>query len=343
MGDEYIQFVIAAAQISPVYLDREATVEKACHYVEDASKKGAKFLAFPEGFIPGFPQWIYWESPMFGRDMELYTRLFANAVEIPSKSTDILCETARQTNCNIIVGINERVPGTKGTLYNTQLFIGSDGSIMGKHRKIVPTYAERIVHGYGDGSTLDVFPTKYGKVGGLICGENNNSLARFALLAKGEDIHVASWPGPQGKSYQNVFDSIIFTVRETAFEGKLYVISSTMFYSREIVEELCKTDLLKREIEGPMGGSTCIVDPQGNILSMSSNNNEEIVYAQADTKTMVEAKLLHDLTGHYNRFDIFSFKVNEKELSPLSATKEEGARAVSFQKKSEKVNVVENV
>lgn len=200
MREEYPRFRAAAVQAAPVFLDKEATIEKACRLIKEAADNGANLIVFPEAYIPTYP---YWPKEIRGRSpgYRAFVKLFKNSVEIPSRDTDILCEAARKAAAYVVMGLNERDKELKGTLYNTCLFIDKTGRIMGKHRKLMPTYGERCVWGLGDGSDLKVFDTDYGRMGGLICGEHFMTLSRFALFAKGEQIHVAQWPGRGRASY----------------------------------------------------------------------------------------------------------------------------------------------
>src|SRR3990170_1286318 len=184
---------IAAVQVAPVYLDRDATVEKACELIAEAGRSGAGLVVFPESFIPAYPDWV-WAVPG-GADAvfnEMYARLLANSVEVPSAATQRLCRAAKAAGAYVVMGMTERNIGASApSLYNTLLFIDSRGDIMGKHRKLVPTGAERLVWAQGDGSTLHVFDTPFGRLGGLICWENYMPLARYAMYAWGTRIYVA--------------------------------------------------------------------------------------------------------------------------------------------------------
>ena len=169
MDNKYPQIRTAAVQTAPAFLDREGTVEKACHLIQEAGANGANLVVFPECFISGFPYWYRFYPATHPLCIHFNHELFKNAVEIPSKSTERLCQAAKKANIYVIMGLNERRPDLLGTIYNTQLFIHRNGSILGKHQKLMPTDLERMVHGLGDGSTLRVFPTEYGAVGGLCC------------------------------------------------------------------------------------------------------------------------------------------------------------------------------
>ncbi len=308
MGDVYPQFKVAAAQAAPVFLDRERTTDKACQLILAAGKEGAKVIGFPECFIPGFPHWFDFR---IARDCRGFIKdLFKNAVEIPSPTTDSLCAAARDAQITVVMGLNERDPGSMGTLFNTQLFIGPDGRILGKHRKLVPTWTERLVHTGGDASTLKVFPTNAGPVSGLICGENTNSFYRLTLLLQGERIHVASWPAFPTRARQ---EAIEIRTRNYAFEGRCFVISSTGVFSEEMKDMLCPTAEQKSKIVGT-GAFSSIISPTGEYLAGPDTGGEKILYAEIDPEVIIDEKISHDLTGHYNRFDLFTLLVDDRPV-----------------------------
>lgn len=315
MGDVYPKVKLAAAQVAPVFLNREATIEKACRIIIEAGENGAQIVGFPECYIPGFPHWYQFFKTEDDETKLFYKELFKNSVVIPSKATDDLCAAARESGAYVVMGLNEKEEGTMGTLYNTQLFISNKGEILGKHRKIVQTLYERMVHMRGDGSTLSVFPTEYGELGGLICGESINSLAHFVLIAKGEKIHVHNWPAFATKEEQFLPETIDFRMRYHAFEGKMYVISVTGIYSEEMKDILCKNPEARETIVND-GGHSSIVGPNGVFLA-GPVAGESVIYAEADLERIVDAKRLHDVLGHYNRFDIFKLTVDEEVLIPL--------------------------
>jgi aliphatic nitrilase len=308
MGDIYQKFTVAAVQAAPVFLDREKTAEKACQLIRAAGKEGAKVIGFPECFIPGFPHWFDFR---IARDCRSFIKqLFKNAVEIPSPVIDLLSKAARDAGAIVVIGLNERDPGSMGTLYNTQLFIGPDGSILGKHRKLVPTWTERLVHTGGDASTLKTFQTDVGPVSGLICGENTNSFYRMTLLLQGERIHVCSWPAFPGRGRQ---DAIEIRTRNYAFEGRCFVISSTGVFSNEMRELLCVTPEQKARVSDT-GAFSSIIGPAGNYLAGPDTGGEKILYAEVDPEAIIEEKISHDLTGHYNRFDLFTLTVDDRPV-----------------------------
>jgi transcriptional regulator with XRE-family HTH domain len=199
MGDQFPVTKVAAVQAAPVFLDREASVAKACRLIAEAGSAGANLAVFGETWLPGYPMWLD-VSPGAGLwnhqpAKAIFTRLVANAVEVPGPVTEALGAAAAQAGCAVVMGINERERGRPaGTLYNTIVYLGADGRLLGKHRKLTPTYTERLVWGRGDGSTLKVVDLPQGRVGGLVCWEHWMPLARHAMHVTGEQIHAALWP-----------------------------------------------------------------------------------------------------------------------------------------------------
>jgi nitrilase len=321
MSDTYPKFRVAAVQAEPVVLNREATLHKACSLIEEAGRNGAKIIAFPEGFIPGHPDWFYFHPP--GEAMAKFHRqFFKNSVEVPSPTTEQLGEAAKKADAYVAIGINERVHGTMGSLYNSLLFLDPDGKVLGVHRKLVPTASERLVLSPGDGSTLNVYPTKYGEIGGLLCGENTNSLARFTLLAQGEKIHTAHWPSYPVKGYTRAVEGVDIRIRNHAFEGKVFVISSSAIFGEDSIEKICYTEE-SRKLVARGGVFSGIVDPYGNYIGGPLRDEEGIVYADIDLELMIDAKTLHDVVGHYNRFDILSILYRRRTPKPIIFDEEE--------------------
>lgn len=319
-GDHYPKFRVAAIQAEPVPLDREATVDKACSLIEEAGRNGARIIALPEGFVPGHPDWLYFYPP--DEAMKRYYRdFFKNSVEVPSPATDQLCRAARNVGAYVAIGINERMRGHMGSLFNSILFIGADGSILGVHRKLVPTTTERLVLSAGDGSTLDVYPTPYGELGGLMCGENTNSLARFALLAQGEKIHTAHWPAYPSEYNRAGIDGQDIRIRYHAYEGKCFVISSASVFGDASIERLCVTEQA-RSLVLKGNAVSGIVNPFGKYIGGPLRGDEGIVYADIDMELMIDAKTLHDVTGHYNRFDVLSLRYNRKRPKSIELVDE---------------------
>ncbi|HEY7003708.1 MAG TPA: carbon-nitrogen hydrolase family protein [Gaiellaceae bacterium] len=300
--------VVAVVQAGPVFLDRDATVDKAVSLIEEAANEGARLIAFPETWIPGYPSWIYhaakWDDPGSKR---AFARLLANSVQVPSPATDALCLAAQEAGVHVVAGIHERdADFSTGTIYNSLLFISSEGEILGTHRKLVPTHAERIVWGQGDGSTLHVFETPLGRLGGLICWEHWMPLTRFTMHAKGEQIHVAAWPDAE--------DAHHLASRHYAFEGRCYVLCVGSYTTvGDVPADFELADVMKaaRGDELLVGGSG-VIGPDGSWLSGPVQGQETIVYAELDMARIAEEQQALDAAGHYNRPDVFSLTVDER-------------------------------
>jgi predicted amidohydrolase len=317
MGDTFPKFKAAAIQAAPVFLNREATVEKACRLILEAANRGAQLIVFPEVFIAGYPYWHRLDNPFRGK--KYFRELVKNAVEVPSPATEKLCHCARQANAIVVMGINEKIPETLGTIFNSNLIIDRQGKIIGCHRKLVPTFIEKLTWGGGDGCSLCVYDTDCGKVGTLICGENLNPLARFALLAQGEQVHAANYPGqPAGdESNHDIRHTIEIRSAAQSFEGKVFTIAACGVFTQEIADLLGDTEEKKRMVTKGSIGLSGIFGPNGKFLAGPLDPNEEgMVIAEIDIEQIIEAKLHHDIAGNYNRFDVLSLNINR---SPQTA------------------------
>jgi len=298
-------FTVAAVQASPIFLDREATVEKACALITQAAAAGAKIVVFPESFIPAYPDWV-WAVPAGEEGLlsELYAELLANAVAIPSPATDQLCDAAKRAGVYVVMGISERnIEASGASLYNTLLYIDPEGAILGKHRKLVPTGGERLVWAQGDGSTLGVYETPFGVLSGLICWENYMPLARYTLYAWGTQIYVAAtWD--RGQPW-------LSTLRHIAKEGRVYVLGCGMaLRTSDLPDRLA----LKQRFYADAGewinrGDSAIVSPDGAYLAGPVREREEILYAELDSRQMRGPKWMLDVAGHYGRPDVFELTV----------------------------------
>ena len=213
---------VAAVQAAPVFLDRDATVDKACALIREAGRAGARLVAFPEVFVPGFPHWIYLDRPQANE--HYFVELVREAVDVPGPATEALGGAARDAGAWVVIGVNERSRRSAGELFNTNLVFGPDGALAGWHRKLMPTYAEKMIWSFGDGSTLRVYDTPLGRLGTLCCGENTNPLARFTLIAQGEQIHVANYPARPAGDAVDLAYNIQIRAAAHAFEGKCYVV-----------------------------------------------------------------------------------------------------------------------
>lgn len=320
-ADSYPKLRVAAVQAEPVYLDREATIDKAASLIEEAGRNGAKVIALPEAFVPGHSDWLYFYPPDEAMK-RFYRDFFKNSVEVPSPATDRLGQAARRAGAYVAIGISERVPGNMGSLYNSILFLDPEGRVLGVHRKLVPTTTERLVWAPGDGSTLTVYPTPYGGLGGLMCGENTNSLARFALLAQSEKIHTAHWPSYPSEYNRAGIDGVDIRIRYHAYEGKVFVISSSAVFGDDSIKRLCLTDQARAlALKGNCVSG--IVNPYGKYIGGPLKGEEGIVYGDVDMEQMIDAKTLHDVVGHYNRFDVLSLVYQRRQPKPIRFERED--------------------
>jgi nitrilase len=305
-----MQKVIAAAvQAAPVFLHREETVEKACRLLAEASSNGAGLVVFPETFIPTYPDWVWRAGVWDELSEELYGRLLENAVEVPSDSTEALGKAARAAKAYLSIGVNEREPNG-GTIYNTQLYFGPDGRLLGKHRKLMPTGGERLVWGYGDGSTLVSFDTPFGRLGGLTCWENYMPLARYAMYAQGVDVYCApTWDNS---------DVWVSTLRHIAKEGRVYVIGvAPCLRGSDVPDDVPGRDRLWGGHDDWMSkGNSTIVGPNGEILAGPLIGEEGIIYAEVDASRARSTRFKFDPVGHYSRPDVFRLLV-DTEPNPV--------------------------
>ena len=304
-------FRTAAVQAASVWLDRAGSTERACELIAEAGRGGAEIVALPESFIPGFPYWLF--VMKLAEAAPLHRRLHDEAVEIPGPTIEALERAAIEAGVTAVVGVTERDPGRVGTLYNTNVVLGPEG-YLGKHRKLVPTWAERVVWAGGDGSTLGVFPTPQGPLGTLNCGENVNTLARYALLSEGERVHVANFPScaPLGGHHTNTND-VYLPAAAHAYEGRLFNVVAQEFGTPEVCEAI--------GVEFDPSAWNCIsgtIGPDGSWIA-SLKDEEGIVYADCDPSATVEGRMFHDIAGHYNRFDVLQLRVDRRAQMPVVA------------------------
>lgn len=317
MQSQFPQFKAAAVQAAPEYLDRDATTDKACGLVRTAAENGADIVVFPETFIPGYPHWIWLDSP--GKPDRFFAQLVKNSVAIPSVTTQKLCQVARELEIYVAIGVNESSPNSFGEIFNTLLLIQSDGQIIGKHRKIIPTYAEKLVWSFGDGSSLRVHDTRLGKIGMLICGENTNSLARFALIAQSEQVHISNYPAASSrKGRYNLKRAIEIRAAAHSFEGKVFNIVASSLISEDMKRLLGDTPEKMEILNNTGAGFTGIIGPDGEVIGGPVPNAEEgIAYADIDLEKSLNWKLYQDIAGNYNRFDILSLNINRQVRRPI--------------------------
>jgi nitrilase len=304
---------VAVIQKPPALLDRNKTIETTLVSIDEAARNGASLLVFPEAYLPGYPTWIWRLRP--GGDMalssELHARLRENAVDLARGDLQPICERAARHGVTVVLGINEldsRFSGT--TLFNTVVVIGPDGTVLNRHRKLMPTNPERMVWGMGDASGLKVVDTPVGRLGSLICWENYMPLARYALYAQDIDIYVApTW---------DTGESWLATMRHIAKEAGCWVIgTATALQGSDIPADFPERDRLFNADEWINDGDAVVVKPMGAIAAGPLKREKSILYAEIDRETARRARRSLDVCGHYSRPDIFSLSVDRKPLAPV--------------------------
>lgn len=318
MGDESVTVRGAAVQAAPVFLDRDASVEKAISLIAEAGANGAEIVGFPEGFIPAHPIWFHFHPGTDRQATRFSVELFKNSVEVPGPEITALAAAAREAGTYVVMGVCERAPGTFGTMYNTQVFISPTDGYVGKHQKLVPTVGERLVHAPGGPDTFGVFDSPFGPVSGLMCGENSNPLAIFALTAETTRVHVMAWPNHFPKIALPMPEISLNAARAFAQMSKAWVISSSAVIDDRIREMIPFSDDDREFLGRPeVGGGSAIVAPDTRVIAGPAVGNDELIlYADMDLDVGVRMKLRHDLAGHYNRPDVFRLLVN-RSPSPL--------------------------
>ena len=311
MGDVYPVVKVAAVQAASVFLDREGSTEKACRLIREAGGHGARVIAFPESFIPAHPVWYHHHAATSALANRLSVELFKNSVEIPGREVDALAAAAREARAYVVIGVCEKIPNTIGTMFNTQLHIGPDGVLIRKHQKIMPTVGERLVHMGGYGDTFGAFDSEFGPMSGLICGENSNPLAVFALIAEGTRIHVMSWPNHFPTSGDPLRNRVAIDSQAFAQMSKAFVISACGTVDEHMIEMLKPAPEAEKFLRNPdCCGGSLIVDPLSRIIAGPMGAEEGILYAECNLDLGIQMKLRHDFAGHYNRPDIFQVHVN---------------------------------
>ena len=292
----------AVVQAAPILFDRDATTDKACQLIAEAAAGGANLIVFPEAFIPCYPRGFSFGMVVGSRTpggRELWERYWRNSVEIPSPTVSKLCKAAQAADAYVVMGIMEQ---DGGTLYCTILYFGPDGTLLGKHRKLKPTGSERLIWGEGNASTLTVLDTPYGKLGGLICWENYMPLARMSMYQKGVDIYVA--PTADAR------DTWHASMQHIACEGRCFVLSCNQYVTKSMVPaDLPGREELTSQPEVMCRGGSTIISPLGHVLAGPLYGEEGILYAELDMGEVIRSKVDFDVVGHYNRPDVFEFRV----------------------------------
>ncbi|GAB1445248.1 MAG: carbon-nitrogen hydrolase family protein [Cyclobacteriaceae bacterium] len=295
-------YKVAVVQAAPILFDKNKTIEKIEVLVSDAASKKAELILFPEVFIPGYPRGLSFGTVVGNRSEEgrnLFLNYWENAIQIPGPEMEALGKMAKKAKAFLVIGVTEK-DTISDTLYCTLVYFSNKGVYLGKHRKIKPTAAERILWGEGDGKDLTVFNTSHGKIGGLICWENYMPLARMALYQQGLEIYLAPTADCR-QSWQATLEHI-------ACESRCYVLGCNQFVTKEQYPEYLQKEI--KDLPSPMcSGGSVIISPLGKTLAGPLLNEEGILYAEIDHKEIIRSKMDFDVIGHYNRPDIFEFKV----------------------------------
>ncbi len=303
------KFIAAVVQNAPVVFDVNATLTKINELTADAAKKGATLVVFPEAFVSAYPKGLDFGARVGMRSAEgrdTFRRYFESAIDVPGPATETLAKTAKTHGVYLVLGVIER---EIGTLYCTALFFAPDGTLLGKHRKVMPTAMERIIWGFGDGSTMPVFDTAIGKLGAVICWENYMPLMRMAMYAKGIELYCA----PTADDRETWLPSM----RHVALEGRCFVLTACQYLRRSD----CPTEYAAAQGNDPqtviMRGGSAIIGPLGQVLAGPLFDQTGILTAEIDLGEIPGAKYDLDVVGHYARPDIFQLHVNEKAARPV--------------------------
>ncbi|KAA3597191.1 MAG: carbon-nitrogen hydrolase family protein [Calditrichaeota bacterium] len=306
---------VALAQISPVWLNRKKTTSKIIDYIKLASQKGSKLVVFGEAILPGYPFWLsFTDGAKFNSKIqkEIFAKYFEEAVQIRKGDLKPICKTAKKCKINVILGCIERAENRGShSLYCSLVYINSSGKIKSVHRKLMPTYEERLVWAQGDGNGLRTHKLGKFTVGGLNCWENWLPLVRSTLYAQGEDLHVAIWPG----GTHNTFDLTRFIAKES----RSYVISvSGLMSKKDFTEEIPNLKkILKNSPKTLVNGGSCLAKPNGEWLIKPLKNKEKLLFAEIDHEIVREERQNFDPSGHYSRPDITQLTVNFERQSIL--------------------------
>lgn len=319
MSDSLPVFTAVVAHAAPVFLDREATLAKLESIVDESAGLGADLVVFPESFIPGFPLWSFVHAPIDTHPH--FRRLYENAVDVPGAATARLAALAHRHQVHLSVGVTERSPVSAGTLYNTNLLFGPAGTLLNQRRKIMPTWAEKLTWAQGDASGLRPVRTELGSIGVLICGENTNPLARYAMAAQGEQIHISTYP-PAWPFRRNAPPEYARWIRlrteSHAFEAKVFNLSAAGHLDERTISEAAAGDgAAQKALRDAPLATSLIVGPDGELLCDPLTGREGLLVAQIDLGDTIIPKIAHDVAGHYQRHDLFSLTLDQRAQPPI--------------------------
>jgi len=303
---------VAVVQAASVPLDTDACVDKAIRLIGEAAGAGAKLIVFPEAFITGYPKGLTYGTVVGARDAagrEEFRLYIESAIEVPGAHTERLGEAAAKHGAYVVIGVIER---ELGTCYCTVLFFGPDGRLLGKHRKLMPTAMERIIWGFGDGSTLAVIDSPYGRIGSVICWENYMPMMRMAMYSK----NVALYCAPTADDR----DTWISSMQHVALEGRCFVLTACQFLRRRDLPDTVRVQLGDSPDAVLMRGGSAIINPLGRVLAGPHYEGEKILTATIDLNEIARGKFDFDVAGHYSRPDVFQLIVNEAPTRPVTST-----------------------
>jgi nitrilase len=326
---------VAVVQAAPVFMDKQRTIEKACRLIKEAGRNRAELIAFSEAFIPTYPAYytVGYETPPH-EWTEYMLALQDNSIVIPGEDTEALGQAAKEAGAYVVIGCNELDDRAGScTVYNTLLFIGKEGSVMGKHRKLMPTYTERTYWGQGNASDIKVFDTDIGRIGGLICWENHMTLVRAAMIHRGEEFHIAVWPGTWKRGETKLLDAdtspggtlcnLQSLIRVHAFEAGAFVLSACGFLTPEDFPDrwhhLRDNDHINYSWAS---GGSAIVNPAGRYLVEPNFEKDAILYAECYANQIKAVKAVFDSLGHYSRWDVVRLSVRREAWIPEVPLKE---------------------
>lgn len=348
------QIRLAAAHVAPIFLSARETTHKAIRLIEQAARNKANLIAFPESFISAFPIWSALRPPTENHD--LFQRMVRESVHADGEEIQAVRATARKCNIMISLGFSEKTRTSSATLFNSNVIIDNEGDVLVHHRKLVPTFFEKLTWSPGDGYGLRVADTKFGKIGALICGENTNPLARYALIAQGEQIHISTWPAiwptrspsqpgmgelnpPPDATERPNYDNIAANrIRASAhcFEAKCFGILCAGVLGRDAIDIIASsTSSLKQSMEQSQRAATMLLDPtgapiRGFVIDQATSAShsadflqaeEGVLYADVNLDDCIEGKQYHDTAGGYQRMDVFDLQVNRTRQQPVRFTR----------------------
>jgi aliphatic nitrilase len=322
MIHRYPKVKVAAANVAPIYLDTERTVDKACSLIAEAAHSGAQLIAFPETFIPAFPIWTAIAAPILTHD--LFKALAASAIEVDGPEMVRIQDAARRHQIVVSIGFNEGTEASVGCIWNSNALIGDDGALLNHHRKLVPTYYEKLVWSNGDGAGLRVVDTAVGRIGMLICGENTNPLARFTLMAQGEQIHISTYPPvwptrPSSRSGgYDLEHAIMIRAGAHSFEAKVFNVVASACLDKVMLQRLESVlgSAVLADIELAPSGVSVIIGPTGLAVSEVVSGEEKVLYCDIDLSECVEPKQFHDVVGYYNASTFSGWKLTGPADAP---------------------------